>query len=193
MPFSESLRPTAEKTSIAGTLADGNKQALSTLLGQHTYGQALGSLDPDMRDHLVHATAMSWVTIYDMEHMIMACADEAERDVFALNQEMTRFGTEQSFRTVWRMLLRFATDKLILSRAAATYSRAYDRGRLEARVDSERRAQCQIHERPGMSRMTREAFGIGVETVLRLGGRGTAHVAGKATPDGAVYTILRKS
>ena len=193
MPFSELIPISQEETKISGTLIVGNCNALAEIVGARAYDGALAGLESELRERLVHATALSWVSIPDMEQLIMGCADEAGRDVFGLNVEMTRLSTERSFRTVWRVLLRFATDKLILSRTAAAYSRAYDRGRLSVRVDGSSRGECQIHERPGMSRMTREAFGVGVETVLRVGGRGNARVTSRPTADGAVYTVRRMS
>ena len=78
---------------------------------------------------------------------------------------------------------------MILSRTPSLYARAYDRGRCEARLDSARLAEAQIYERPNMSRMTQEAFGVGIETVLRLAGRKDVLVTSQPTVDGAAYSI----
>lgn len=192
MPFGALLQPSAEDTCLSGTLVLGNQKALLSLVGEAAFQRALASIPAERRERLVHGTALSWVPIRDMEYLLMACADEAQRDVFALNLEVTRLGTEQSFRTVWRVLLRFTTDSMILARTAAVYSRAYDRGELRVQVLSDGLAECEIRGRPGISRMTREAFGVGIETVLRVGGRGNAQVTSRSTPDGASYVIRRR-
>lgn len=189
MPFSAALRPTHEETRISGTLVDGNRRALRSIIGNERYREALATVEEARCRRVEEAIAVSWVAILDMEHVIMACADTAQRDVFELNREMTRVSTEQSFRTVWRALLRFTSDSMILSRTSAFYSRAYDRGRLVARLESAQRGECQIHGRPGMSRMTREAFGMGIETVLRIAGRQGVRVTATATEDGAHFAL----
>jgi len=191
MPFDALLGPSEEATKLAGTLVMGNREALRGIVGEAAFARALAELDPALRGRLMEATPLSWLVIADVEHLLMACADASGRDVFELNLEMTRRGTEQSLKTVWRMLLRLATDRLLLSRTRAAYARAYDRGRLALSVDGEARATAEIVGRPKMSRMTREAFAVGVQTMLELGGRKHVRVVGRATEDGAHYTIRR--
>ena len=192
-PVTLSVAPTREPTQLAGTLVVGRREALEQLVGAGAYQRALESIDDELRTKLTQATSLTWVPIADIERFVIACAEASGEDVYELNVESARRSTAQGFRTVWRLFLRMATDSMLLSRTARAYDRAYDRGRVEIVVNQGRPGgSCEIFGRPEMSRMARDAFGVGVETVLQLGGRGTVAVHGRATPDGAAYVIHRE-
>ncbi|MAQ15683.1 MAG: hypothetical protein CMN30_12925 [Sandaracinus sp.] len=172
-------------------MVGGRCTALKALLGVDVYERALATLDAEARIGIEQCTALSWVPVADTERLVLACAEAANRDPHEVNVASARRATEASFRTVWRLLLRIATDDMLLSRTARAYDRAYDRGKIEVHLNAGSGGSCELTGRPEMSQIGRDAFGVGIQTVLELGGRGGVTVHGRPTADGAIYTVHR--
>jgi hypothetical protein len=178
-----------ERTRISGAIVQNLREAMIEVAGAPVVDSALERIPSAARIELIEALPISWVSLRSVEYLLHGIADVSRSDVYALNRDVNRRGAERTFTTMWRMMLRLASVDLLFSRSQAYFSRTYDRGRLDARILFPGRAQLEIRGRPGMSRMAREGFAVGVETLLRCGGRHVLRAQSEPHADGAVCML----
>lgn len=160
-----------EETRISGAIAVNLRSATVDVVGGPLVESALEQIPSAVRRELLETLPIGWVSLRAVEYMLHATAEVARMDVHALNRDVNRRAAERTFTTVWRLMLRFTSVETLFSRSQAYFARSYDRGRLDARVLFPGRAQLELRGRAGMSRLAREGFATGVETLLRLAGR----------------------
>lgn len=158
------------------------------LVGDVAMDRALARLSPDERAEFDRARAVSWVDTDLAERAYRLIAEEAGRNLTELHSEVVRKGLQQTFRTLWRAILRFTTDSALIARTPLIYSRAFDRGQMTSKIDSNGgRADVELTGWPGMPVFQMNALAVAISTVLDLAGRKEAKVAFERRPDGAFF------
>lgn len=155
------------------------------LYGTDTVDVALGTLPPEWRDELAALTPVGWVDTDIAESIVYALAPRVGRDVMQVHSEIVRIGVERTFRTLWRIILRFTSDSALVSRTPLIYQKTFDRGRLTSRIESPGRAELELLGWRDISDMQLNGLATGIETVLAVAGRKLARVAYERRPDGA--------
>jgi uncharacterized protein YdbL (DUF1318 family) len=178
-----------ESTRLKGVVVRELHQALVEVAGDAAARAAVSELSAADRREYEEALALSWVRITVIEQVLHAAARHVERDVAALNRDVNRITADRSVRSVLRLLLKFASPETVIPRVTGAYGRAYDRGRITARMEGEGRGAVELRGRPGMSVLAREGFAITLEMVLRHTGASNVRVASVGHVDGADYTI----
>lgn len=169
----------------SGVLA--RRRAHESKLGAAKVRQVLDTLDPELRLEFDGATSVSWVRIATVEAVSDAMAAEAKRDPETWHDETVRLGTIETFKTVWRVMLRFTSDEALVMRAATMYSKTRNVGRLSARIPQPGRAELSLTGFPNMRPRWARAVAIGIEVVLSLTGRELAVVSSSVQADGAQF------
>lgn len=145
----------------------------------------MASLPPAWREQLTTLTPMTWVDTEVAESIIYAVAARVGRDALVLHREIVRIGVERTFRTLWRAILRFTSDRALVSRTPLIYSKTFDRGELTSRIQSPGRAELELTGWPEVSEMQLNGLATGIETVLVVAGRKLVKVTHERRPDGA--------
>lgn len=169
----------------SGVLA--RRRAHESKLGAAKVRRVLDTLDPDTRLEFDGATSVSWVRITTIETVSDAMAAEAGSDPESWHDETVRLGVTETFKTVWRVMLRFTSDEALVMRAATMYGKTRNVGRLSARVPQPGRAELSLTEFPNIKHRWARAIAIGIEVVLTLAGRELAVVTSSVHPDGANF------
>jgi hypothetical protein len=177
-----------EPTRLKGIVVRDLHQALADVAGEDALRAVIAGFPERDRQEYEEAIGTSWVRIALVEQVLEAVALRVGRDVVALNRDVNRIAADRSVKTLARLILKLASPKLAITRAASVYGRAYDRGRVTVHAQ-EGKAVVELRERPGMSGIAREGFAIAVETVLRHTGAGNVRVISAGHPDGADYTV----
>ncbi|MET0595149.1 MAG: hypothetical protein ABW133_20785, partial [Polyangiaceae bacterium] len=96
---------------------------------------------------------------------------------------------ERTFKTVWRVMLRFTTDAALIARTPVVYSLSRNIGKLTAKVVTPGKSVVTLTEWPGVSPRHVRTLGISIVTVVTLAGRKDATITSTPTPDGAVFQL----
>ena len=177
----------ADEPSAAGATIHVLRRALEELVGVNVVASALKKLPAKVREEFDPVTPMTWVPLTTSNMAVEFIANEARRQPDDLMDEAVRRGAEAMFRTSWRLLLRFTTDRALIARTPVLYSKWRNIGQLESKVLAPNRAEILLRGWPGVSERNVRTLGVSIETVLRLAGRRAVRVEWTRTPDGARY------
>jgi hypothetical protein len=177
-----------EATRIKGLVVRDLHRSMIDMVGPEAMRAALDALPADERAEFEESLGVSWVRIAVVDRVFGELALRTDRDVVAINREVNRRAAERSVQALFRLLLKLASPEFVLSRAAAAYDRAYDRGSIEVTRSGPGRVSLALRGRPGMSALARDGFGIGIETVLKFTGVSSVRVTSTAHPEGADYS-----
>ena len=160
---------------ISGTVLRANRAALATLVGERLLREVFGR-DPRFA-FWNEATGLGWHDASAIEESLRALAAAAGRDAEELNAEATRIGAAQSFRTVWRVLLRFTSDDALVSRVDVMYRRAFNTGRMIYEPEGEGRSTLRLLDWPDAPRIHMLGLAAGIEVMLHLAARPLARAS----------------
>jgi hypothetical protein len=186
----EMTRPgVALPANITGTIVRAHLDKLESVAGRSIVAQALGALPPEDAETLRTVSPLGWVPVRVFDRFYEEVAERARRDVAALHWEVGRECTVDTFRTVWRMLIRFTSDEALVSRTPLLYARTYDTGRLEAEVRGPGEAVLTLTGWPRVPLFVRRGLCVGISTVLGLAGRRDVTIRDFESRDGAVFKV----
>ncbi len=176
-----------------GTLLLDQLGVLRELHGDDVVDRAVGRLSPEIRRELDMILTTTWVPSEVPDTLHRYVAEELGRDPVDVRRELVRTALPRTFKTIWRVLLRFTSDQALVARAPLIYSKSFDRGQFVSRIDSPGVAQMRLagwHSPPEL-----ELVGIAtaVEVVLRLAGRRDPEVTWRRVPGGATFTATWKT
>lgn len=160
-------------------------EVLRELVGADVVDEAMASLPPAYREELESLTAVSWVDTEVAESILYAVAPLAGRDPLQLHTDIVRIGVQKTLRTLWRILLRFTSDRALVLRTPLIYSKTFDRGELLSRIEGPGRAELALSGWPDISEMQLNGLATGVETVLTAAGRREVKVLYERREEGA--------
>jgi hypothetical protein len=175
--------------SASGISALDLRAALEEIVGKDAVGKALASLPPETRSEFVEITALSWVPLTTISKVVDAIAGVAGKNPERLIDDAVRRAVERTFKTVWRVMLRFTTDAALINRTPVVYSLSRNIGRLTARMASPGKAEVTLAEWPGVSARHVRTLGISIATVVTLAGRKDVAVTSTPTADGALFQL----
>ena len=176
-----------------GTLLLDQIKVSRELHGGSVVDAALAKLPPHIRQEIDHALPTSWVPQEVGEAIHTAIAGELGRDPLDFRRELIRYALPRTFRTLWRVILRFTSDEALVARCPMIFSKTYDRGKFTARIDTPGIASLRLMERPNASDLELVGISTAVETVLRLAGRRDVKVSWEKTPGGASFLATWKA
>jgi hypothetical protein len=165
------------------------RAALEEIVGKDVVAKALGSLPPETRSEFVEITALSWVPLTTITRVVDAVAATAQKNPERLIDEAVRRAVERTFKTVWRVMLRFTTDAALIARTPVVYSLSRNVGRLSSRMVSPGKAEVTLAEWAGVSARHVRTLGISIVTVVTLAGRKEVTFTSTPTADGALFHV----
>ena len=177
-----------DEACVSGALACSLREAVCEAVGEQIIERALARVPEETRTRYQFATTMGWVPISTMETVFGAIADEVGRSLDELHESVARRSIERTMQTVWRVLLRFTSDRALVSRAPVLFAKAYNRGRLEASFPKDCLAELRLYDWPDPPAWPLRATRIGIETALRLGNRKNVVVRATRAAGGALFT-----
>jgi hypothetical protein len=182
----------------AGTI--GVRDAMIAAVGDEVVSRALSKLPEEQQQQYAAITASMWVPLELSSQVIELVAIEAGRGVEQFFSEMVRAGTMRSLNAFYRTLLRFAWDEMLVARAAGSYARIRNVGRLEASLVRPGEAIAELREWPDLSERHARSLGYTMEAFFLAAGKTEVRVdtslheplPGKG-PDGATYRCYWRS
>ncbi|HMJ52011.1 MAG TPA: hypothetical protein VK540_08035 [Polyangiaceae bacterium] len=165
------------------------RAALEEIVGKDVVVKALASLPAATRAEFVEITALSWVPLATITLVINAVAATARVNPERLIDDAVRRAVERTFKTVWRVMLRFTTDAALIARTPVVYSLSRNIGRLRSRILSPGKAEVTLSDWPGVSARHVRTLGVSIVTVVTLAGRKEASVTSSPTADGAMFLL----
>jgi hypothetical protein len=163
--------------------------SLEEIVGADVVSAALASLPSQTRSEFVDITALSWVPLTTVSRVVDAVAAAARRNPERLIDDAVRRAVERTFKTVWRVMLRFTTDAALIARTPVVYSLSRNIGRLTARMIAPGKAQVTLNDWPGVSARHVRTLGISIVTVVTLAGRKDVNVTSTPSADGAIFHL----
>lgn len=176
-----------KEAGITGALVRVHVDLLAAEFGRDRVNACIAALPPQARAQLESITAASWIPVRAYETFYEAFAASVGHPVAELHARMSRTSVEQTFKTIWRVLLRFTTDEALVSRTPLLFSRAYDTGKLSSTISTPGIARLVLTGWLDVPEIALRGTRIAVETVLRLSGRRSVAIVSERTPDGATF------
>jgi hypothetical protein len=177
--------PAEPEPTITGTLVSTHIELLRGRFGAAEVAGCIDGLPEGFRREMQGVIAGAWVPVRAYDAFYRAFAQRVGVDVAELHTDISRQSVERTFRTIWRLLLRFTADQALISRTPVLYSRAYSRGTLKAAFPAPGTAEIELEGWPDAPDIVLRGTRIAVETVLRLSGRNAVKIAVERAPDGA--------
>jgi hypothetical protein len=171
----------------AGVLA--RLRANEQIVGRAAYDSALRAVPAELRTEVEGLTPLAWIDLDRVELVQDAIATAAGRDAEELHDEAIRRAQEQTFRTLYRLALRLASDEWLVSRTAAMFRRTRAIGSLASSMPEPGRADLVLSEWPGIRDRYARQVAIGIETLLTLTDRRDVKVRYDLEPDGARFVV----
>jgi hypothetical protein len=182
--MADAIVPSASGISVLDLRA-----ALEEIVGAEVVGAALASLPSQTRSEFVDITALSWVPLATVTRVVDAVAAAARKNPERLIDDAVRRAVERTFKTVWRVMLRFTTDAALIARTPVVYSMSRNIGRLTSRMLAPGKAVVTLNDWPGVSARHVRTLGISIVTVVTLAGRKDVNVTSTPSADGAVFHL----
>jgi hypothetical protein len=164
-------------------------KSLEDALGEETVKRGIASAPPEMRAEFEALTPIAWFPNTTLSSLIDAVAAAAGLDPEPLLDAAVRRAVERTFKTVWRMFLRFTSDEALIARTPMIYSKARNVGQLVAKVLEPGVAELTLSDWPEVTPRQIRTIGIGIEEVVRLAGRRQVALASSRSADGAIYRL----
>jgi hypothetical protein len=174
---------------LTGTIVRQHIAKLIRTLGRGTVEEAIDHLRPDDAETIRQVSHLGWVAVEAFEELYEVLALRSNRDVAALHWEIGRQCTLETFRTLWRMLLRVTSDEALVARTPVIYSKSYNKGKLEAVITGPGEARLLLTDWPGTPLFVRRGLCIGITAVLEIAGRQGVRVNEEATATGAAFHV----
>jgi hypothetical protein len=172
---------------VSGTVVFDHRAAYQELIGRERLDAAIASLPEELRREYLDVLPVSWLRLSTLVTLIERCAEAVGREPLALDAEAARISAQRSFRTVWKVLLRFTSDEAIVARTPLFYAKAYDTGKLTSAITAPGRAEIVLGGWPGVHPTVIQALAIATELVLSHGGRKEVVVTSTPTAHGANF------
>lgn len=169
------------------------RAALEEIVGKDVVARALAGLPAETRREFVEITAISWVPLTTVTRVVDAIAAAAKVNPERLIDDAVRRAVERTFKTVWRVMLRFTTDAALIARTPVVYSLSRNIGKLTAKVVAPGKSEVTLSEWPGVSPRHVRTLGVSIVTVVTLAGRKDATITSTPTQDGAVFQLSWRS
>jgi len=176
---------------LSGLTILNSRQSLEEIAGKDVVERALAALSPEERDEYMAVGPDSWLPVHIADEVQRAVAREAGVPVGEFAGFVRAFShrsVERMVSTVWRLLLRFTSDKALVERTPELFAHTYNVGRLTAAVEGPGRGTLVLTDWPDVSDEQMIGTAAGIEAVLQTAGRKNVELRWQRTPDGATYT-----
>jgi hypothetical protein len=175
---------TPEVACMSGAAMHDGLRTLEEVVGTEAMMAARALLSAEQRAELDDATAMTWVRVTTGTALFDAAARVVGRDPEALVDDVTRRAIERTFKTVWRMLLRFTSVEALIRRTPMIYARARNVGSLTARMVKPGLAEISLTGWSDVSSRQLRVLGIGIQAAVQVAGRRDVTIAHSPTLEG---------
>ncbi len=164
-------RPVTDEATMSGALVMEHRRMLTELCTPDGFAAVLAELRPDEREAYLSVDPLVWFPVSTAERVFVIAGRRLGRDPAELHEAISRQGVERTLTRLWRFVLRFVPDDALISRSERLYARAFQKGKLDARMVRPGYVEIQVDGWPDMPEFSIRGFRIAIETVLRLAGR----------------------
>jgi hypothetical protein len=178
-----------EPPRLAGQSARDIRWALEQTLGAEVVARALARLAPEVRAEYEEPSPLSWVPYATVLAAHQAIADEAGTTMEEMLEAAVPLAVKRAFKTVWRILLRFTSDAVLIARAPLLYSKSRSRGEMTARLVEPGVARVELRGWPTIPPRDVRALELSIGTLLRLAGRDEVATSATRTDEGVAYRV----
>lgn len=173
---------------MSGSIVLEHRKVIVERFGITVLNEAVAGLSEAQRQELDEARPSTWVRISTMEAFYGNLSRQLGRKVADLHVEIGRLATERTFKTLWRVFLRFTTDDALITRCPVIFSKSYDSGRVRATVPRPGHGEVTLSEWPAVSEFPIRGLCNGIATLLTLAGRN--NVTTRVTTRTSEQTII---
>lgn len=172
---------------VSGVVISAQLEDFRARFGEAVMREVLAALASDIRDEFTLVTAMSSIRCTSIERFYDAASLILKTPAAELHTETAVRVTGRTVTSVWRVLLRIATDDILVARSPALFRKAYMQGRLEVVRSGKGFAEIRVVDWPEMSEFAVRGLRVGVESTLRAAGRKDPKGSARKTADGASF------
>lgn len=181
--------PDSNVPALSGALYLSTEKVFREVVGEDAVDQAFASLSREQQDVLESAVPAAWIPFSVVDDYYEAIARCAGRDLKELFAEVVRLGVSQTLRSVWKILIRFTTDRALLSRTPVIYGRGHSVGKIKTTIERPGVATVVLSDWPGAPDLRCLGVAVGIQAVMDVAGRKGVSVRYDRTEDGAVYHV----
>lgn len=156
---------------MAGALVLEHRRILTEVCTPELFEQVLSRLPANVRTEYDQVSVLSWPRVRMAELVFETAGQVLNRNPAELHTEVACKAVEHTLTKLWRFVLRLASDETLITRSPMLYRKAFQRGRLEARMVGKGHGEIQVHDWPDMPEFSLRGLRIAIETVLSLAGR----------------------
>ena len=177
---------------LSGLTVQNSRQSLEEIAGKDVVERALATLPDAERDQYLSVGPDSWLPVRIADEVQRAVAREAGIPVGEFAGFVRAFShrsIERMVSTVWKVLLRFTSDKALVERTPELFAHTYNVGHLTATVDEPGHGTVTLDEWPDISDEQMIGTAAGIEAVLQTAGRKNVAIRWQRTATGVSYAV----
>lgn len=171
---------------LSGGLIVDQRETLGLVLGEHGFRSVMESVSDEARIAYETAIGVSWIAADVVDEVVSAAARYVGKPVLQFHAELTRRNMDRTLGGVWRVLLRFTSDRALIQRTPVFYRKSYDVGVLDGDIPEPGYAVTTLRAYPDISDIQLVGLRVGIESVLAAAGREAVKGSHRRTGDGAV-------
>ncbi len=175
--------------STIGTSVTDLLRSYEELVGAETVANGLATISPAAQGALEHINPLDWIPNTVVAEIVEAMGRAASMDCETLLDRAVRLAVRRTFRSVWRVLLRFTSDDALISRTPMIWSKSRNTGKLESRRVAPGHGVVLLTGWPEVTDRHARTLGVSLETVLTVAGRRDVRWTWERTRSGASFDI----
>jgi hypothetical protein len=163
--------------------------SIEEIVGAGPVKAALASVPREVRQELEGIGPLSWFPLAFIDLIVGEVVRGTGRDPDALLDEAVRHSVERTFRTVWRVMLRFTSDDALVARTPIIYGKSRNVGKLTARMVGRGSSEMILEAWPDIDARNVRTIAVSTETILRVAGRRNVRATWAPTWEGARFKV----
>jgi hypothetical protein len=172
---------------VGGAIVIEQMKVMRELYGDEAFMRAMRSLPPQVCAEFESAVPVGWYSVHGFAALKTAVARVVGEDPILLQHRVVKIGVVRTVNFVWRMMMRHATDDMLIRRTPLLYSRTFDRGEAAARIVGPGRAEVVVRGWQQIPEFDIEGLSAGIAAVLGLARRVDAHVHWERQLGGVIF------
>lgn len=161
---------------------------MESIAGRAVVADAIAALPAALRQSYDEATLLSWVPQVAVREVTRNVARALAMSPVELAERVVSDSVSDLCAGPWNILLRLTSDEALVSRAAAIFQRAFDKGSVETRLVAEGEVELTLRGWPAADDMDIASLAAGIRATLTAVGR-ASRVERSRTGDGALYRV----
>jgi hypothetical protein len=175
---------------VSGIVFHTQQAVLRSMVGDQKLEAAIEALEPADRKRVRGALALEWIPLSLVEALVTRVAALRNASVESTHRELVHETARRTLRGLWKLLARFASTDMLVSRIPTLWRRTYDRGEPSyERIEAGRQGRVTIRGIETASDYALRGVAFSIEAMIEHANGKPVRVRWHREPEAVVYDV----